>query len=144
MTSFGQLSGELKTMIFSYLDRLTGCHRKPGVLLALTNLLQAFLKGSWCLLGFSGQTNLRNNLGQIHFKKSLLAFCKMKLPIKFMCTYYSCGESFLSNYCLISPVRQSQQYPEVGTREKIDKVELPSELKLKLFWEEMQENYEGG
>ena len=26
MTSFGQLSVELKTMVFSYLDRLTDCH----------------------------------------------------------------------------------------------------------------------
>ena len=59
---------------------------------------QAFLKGFWCLLGSSGQTNLRNHLGQIHFKKSLLAFCKIELSIKFICIYYFCGESFLSNY----------------------------------------------
>ena len=96
LASFSQLSVELKTMIFSYLNRLIGCHQKSSAFFALINLLQAFLKGYWCLLGSLEQTNLRNHLSQIQFKKSLLSFCKMESPIEFICTYDSCGESFLA------------------------------------------------
>ena len=102
MASFSQLSVEFRIMIFSYLDRFIGWHQKSGdPFLGLTNLLQAFLKGSGCLLGSSEQTNLKNYLSQSHFKKSLRSFGKMETPIEFIGNYNSCSESFLSNYRLI-------------------------------------------
>ena len=102
MAFFSQLSVEFKIMIFSYLDRFIGWHQKSGdPFLGLTNLLQAFLKGSGCLLGSSEQTNRKNHLSEIHFKKSLLSFGKMESAIEFILTYHSCRESFLSNYRLI-------------------------------------------
>ena len=81
------------------IHRMSSEVRRP--FLVFTNLLQAFVKGSGCLLGSLEQTNLRNHLSQIHFKKSLLSLGKMESPIEFICTYDLGSESFLSNYRLI-------------------------------------------
>ena len=89
----------------------------------MTYLLQAFLKGSVCLLCSSEQTNLRNYLSQSHFKKSLLSFGKMESPIEFICTYDFCNESFLSNYRLSATCPAATAVSRGGTREKMDKME---------------------
>ena len=75
--------------------------KKTEVIRGVTDILRTFLMGSWCLLCSTEQTNLRNHLSQIHFKKSLLAYCRVVSPIKFECVFPGCGEVFLSNYRLI-------------------------------------------
>ena len=122
MVFFSQLSEEFKIIIFSYLDGFIGWHQKPGdPFLGLTNLLQAFLKGSGCMLGSSEQTNLRNYFSHSHFKKALLSFGKMESPIEFICTYDFCSERLLSSYRLIGHLLAATAVSRGGTREKIDK-----------------------